>query len=204
MLELHTLTTVNLRHVNVRSERHGDELVPALDLELVWQTGNHSLDMLHRRLRGRLFDAELDDEFDDDDADGKLDLPVDPDFPHVAIPGLHYPLKLDAPDDVAGYVLLIDHGLGGKSDLKLHDCKVGKFRVTPIEGGSVEIMFRVSCSASIDERIAGKCSMAIGRDLSVTLEHVSTLSATADAAIAADKPSRLKRSRKGNGAGATA
>jgi len=42
-----------------------------------------------------------------------------------------------------GYHLCVEHGIGGKSDIKLGDCKVDKFKLAPVNGGSVQISFRV-------------------------------------------------------------
>ena len=163
--ELPDFTGVKLDNANSRMQKHGEENVPAIDLALTLVATNRVLDLIHHALRPTLFCAQ--------GAQGRqptqqeMDLPVD-DLPNVRFPHLDYPVKYDAM--LAGYTLTVDYGRGGESNLRLKTCDIKTFKVTPIEGGSVEIKFTVQCAEGVDERIVGKLSMLQQSEISIMLE----------------------------------
>lgn len=163
--ELLDFTGVKLDNVNSRMQKHREDNVPALDLAMTLTATNQVLDLIHHALRATLFCAK--------GAQGKsptqaeMDLPVD-DLPNVRFPHMDYPVKYDAM--LVGYTLTVDYGRGGEQNLRLKTCDIKTFKISPIEGGSVEIKFTVQCADGIDERIVGKLSMLQQSEISITLE----------------------------------
>jgi len=70
--------------------------------------------------------------------------------------------------DLTGYSLVIDHGMGGKSNLDIADCVLSKFRIDPKEGGTVTLDFLLE-SQDVPEKIFGKLATLKNRDVSITL-----------------------------------
>ncbi|MEJ7685667.1 MAG: hypothetical protein WKG52_00960 [Variovorax sp.] len=163
MLELLEPTTVKLANVQTRVEKHGDEEVMAIDLAVTWNTNNRSLTAIHKQLRAMLF-CDLRQEATGPQSE--MDLPVD-EQPNVRLPGVDYPIKLDFQQ--VGARVEVAFGIDDTTAIVLQLCKVQKFRVTPIEGGSAEIKFSVSSSADIDDHIIGTLSILQQRDISLKL-----------------------------------
>lgn len=163
MLELLEPTTVKLSNVQTRVEKHGDEEVMAIDLAVTWNTNNRSLTAIQKQLRNALF-CNLAQE--SDGAQAEMDLPVD-EMPNVRVPGMDYPVKLDFQQ--VGARVEVAYGIDDTTAIVLQLCKVHKFRVTPIEGGSAEVKFAISSSADIDDHIIGTLSILQQRDISLKL-----------------------------------
>lgn len=136
--EFPRLQKAKLSSVNVRSEKHGPELVPAVDIKIVVDASNDILGKFHPDLKAALyFRAEQ-------DAAGQADLiGVEPvtNLPNLRFPKLDSPLKWDHTG--AGYRLDIDFGLGGSSNLCMFGCEINNFGFACKEGGTVEVSFRV-------------------------------------------------------------
>jgi len=66
-----------------------------------------------------------------------------------------------------GYHLTVGYGVGGKSDIKLMDCKVDKFKFTPYGGGSVGIEFRVIVHPEVKD--VGKLCDMIQQEIEIKL-----------------------------------
>jgi hypothetical protein len=163
MLELLEPTTVKLSNVQTRVEKHGDEEVMAIDLAVTWNTNNRALTAIQKQLRNALF-CNLAQE--SDGAQAEMDLPVD-EMPNVRVPGMDYPVKLDFQQ--VGARVEVAYGIDDTTAIVLQLCKVHKFRVTPIEGGSAEVKFAISSSADIDDHIIGTLSILQQRDISLKL-----------------------------------
>jgi hypothetical protein len=163
MFELSQPTTVTLDNFQTRMQHHGDQLVPAVDLSLTWKTHNSALDALVPGLREMLFEkAEPEPEAEQ----AEMDLPVDE--LGVIRFALKYPLRPLL--DLHGMRLVVEYGLGGdRSDIVLSQCHVGKFEVTPINGGSVELAFKVSSAKDIDEDVTGRLPLMQQQDIVVRL-----------------------------------
>ncbi len=146
-----------LANFNARTEKSGPDEVPAADLELVV---NQSADVLAHfapSLRSYLFD------------DKSLDLA---DGAALRYPSMHYPIQFDR--EMTGASVAIDYGTG--KPMEFEDCKVNKFRITPIAGGSVQLGIRVQCKP--DEKQAGKLYMMQGSksvNLTITPAELPTL-----------------------------
>lgn len=163
MFELIEPTTVTLTNTQSRVEKHGDEDVMAIDLAVTWNTNNRSLLSIHKQLRDMLF---CDMRQAVDGSQEEMDLPVD-EMPNVRVPGIDYPVKLDFQQ--VGARVEVAYGISEVSAVVLQLCKVHKLRVTPIEGGSVEVKFAISSSADIDDHIIGTLSVLQQREISLKL-----------------------------------
>jgi len=71
-------------------------------------------------------------------------------------------------EDLTGYSLLIDHGMGGKSNLELVDCIVSNFRIEPKEGGTIIVGFLLE-SQDVPEKVFGKLATLKNREVQITL-----------------------------------
>jgi len=149
--------------VQTRVEKHGDEEVMAIDLAVTWNTNNRSLTAIQKQLRNALF-CNLAQEIDSPQAE--MDLPVD-EMPNVRVPGMDYPVKLDFQQ--VGARVEVAYGIDETTAIVLQLCKVHKFRITPIEGGSAEVKFAISSAADIDDHIIGTLSILQQRDISIQL-----------------------------------
>lgn len=156
------LTKAKLSSVNVRSEKHGPELVPAVDLKIVVDSSNDILAKFHPDLKEALyFKAQQEEE--QDQLEG-----IEPvtNLPNLKFPKLDGPLKWDHVG--AGYRLDIDFGLGGSSNLVMFGCEVNNIAFACKEGGTVEVAFRVQVS-DIEERILGKLAGLVQHEISIIL-----------------------------------
>ena len=91
----------------------------------------------------------------------------------------------------SGYTLVVDYGLGAKSNLELENVEVGKFIIDCKEGGTVELKFQCQCVAGLTERIIGKLALMIGQEISIELlapESVEVVGAPQDPLFPGYKP----------------
>lgn len=160
---LEKFTTVTLRSLNVRAEMHGKDPVPAVDIGFTLTGSNDLLDLFDPGLKAALYRAERDDDEDTED-----ELPgIEPvsDLRVLRSPSLSMPLKLNC--EYLGRNLVIDYGLGGKSNLELHG-DLNEFRLDAKQGGSSEIQFRFQASGPTDKAI-GKLGSLIKHDVKITV-----------------------------------
>lgn len=161
--EFPRLTKAKLSSVNVRSEKHGKELVPAADLKIVVDSSNDILDKFHADLKTALYykaQAEGEDQ-------GELDG-IEPvtNLPNLKFSRLESPQKWDF--EGSGYRLDVDYGLGEASNLEMFNCDVNSIAFTCKEGGTVELSFRVQVS-NIEERIIGKLAGLVQHEIHIIL-----------------------------------
>lgn len=181
-------TTVLLSNVNNRAEKHGDKTRPATDLMFLLTTNNEAL---------KFFDTQLLEAFYK--AAEKADAPdlVDQADP-AALTALKFPRLdpvLDWDQELTGYQVRVAHGIGGKSDIVLEDCKVDKFKFTLQQGGTVIIAFRVI--AHPEEDANGKLDHKIQTEVEIDLippepQTVQDLFA-GDQAAPAKKPTKAEQ-----------
>jgi hypothetical protein len=163
MFELESNTRLHVVNVNPRREKHGEDNVPAVDLKLRMEASNTVLAMFHGALRSALYHRSA---AASDNPQASLEgvAPVS-DLPNLRFPKLE-PIRWD--DELSGYTLRIDHGLGGKSDLVLEGCTINSFGIECKEGGTVVVTFRLQCNA-IAEREIGKLCLMIDQEIEATL-----------------------------------
>lgn len=156
MFELTDPTEATLTSVTNRSELHGEEKVPAISLGFTVETANTILDRLSDTLRTALYTK----------ASGQDGLPgVEETLPMLRTTCMDS-IAVDGSFD--GWTLNVDHGIDESEPITFGGCKVDKFRVSPKQGGTVELHFRVGTS-DIDAESLGLIGMKLGQDLSITL-----------------------------------
>lgn len=152
----------NVRSVNFRVERHGEEDRSAVDLKLELTRPATDLAMFGPQLRDALFWR------DPSSAEPSLLDEIDPSLekPNLRCPMLKGPFAIDV--SYVGCAVTIEWGLGGPSDIVLDPCKVNRVRIEPLEGGSVVISLRVQYSG-IDDKTAGRLAMLIDQETVVSI-----------------------------------
>lgn len=161
--EFQNTTKAKLASVNIRSEKHGAELVPAVDLKLTLDASNDVLLKFDPNLKESLYAAIPKDASQQQDLEG-----VDPvsDLKKLRFPKMAMPLKWE--HQGAGYELQIDYGLGGDSNLIIDKCDVNNFAMDCKEGGTVELSLRVQASG-VPEGILGKLAGLVQHDIHIVL-----------------------------------
>jgi hypothetical protein len=71
-------------------------------------------------------------------------------------------------EDLYGYALVIDHGIGGKSNLDISDCIVSKFKIEPKEGGTILVDFLIE-SQDVPEKTFGKLATLKNLEVKIAL-----------------------------------
>lgn len=156
------MAKVTILNVNVRSELHGDEHVPAADISIKLVTSNNILSEFDGSLRGMLYQKAKSEA-----AQAQLEgVEQVTDMPLLRCTTIEQPLKLKS--EYIGYTLTIDRGLGGESNIVVSECSVNKVRADCKEGGTVDLTFRVQAS-NLKEDVIGKLATMIGCETSVTL-----------------------------------
>lgn len=156
--QITTPTAATLRTVTPRTEIHGDEKVSAVSLGLSITGPNTLLDALDGgKLRHALYMAVPDQD----------ELPgVEPSTPLLRARGIEL-AKLAGTFE--GWTVTFEHGLGDDSAIVLGYSKVDNFRCKPMEGGSIELLFRVGTS-DINEEEAGALFGKLGQEVMVTIK----------------------------------
>lgn len=148
--------TAILRHINPRTEKHGDEDVPAAYLKIEIIDSNEMLSMFHPTLRSFLYVEQ--------DADEQLEG-MEPRLTKLRFGTLLERLTFDKA--LKGADVTIDFGVGGSSDIELQTVDVDKFRSTLMEGGSVSLEFRVKAQPT-GEQIK-KLYEVLGSEITLTV-----------------------------------
>lgn len=153
------LTTVKLISVNPRSETHGQDLVPALDLRFQREMSCAVLNLLHPELRDKLYvEASQGTLLGADEAQDGSELR----FPELSAP---FTWKAE----VAGYTLQIDYGLGDQSNIELTDCKLHKQVFETKEGGTCKVLFTVSATHNLTADAVGFLGLRVQHELHIRL-----------------------------------
>jgi hypothetical protein len=156
MFELTQPTEALLKTFTPRTEKHGDQEVSAASLGLKIAGANTLLDILQPGLRDALYMA----------VEGQDQLPgMPPNTPLLRVKGVES-VKLAACFE--GWTLKIDRGIDADDPFVIGGSKCDKYVVTPHQGGSVDIDFRVG-SSDIDETEAGWLYGHQKHDITITL-----------------------------------
>lgn len=149
-----TLDRVNAKiaHINIRTEKHGEDDVKAIDLKLEMKLPNTFLSQLSSTLRWSLYDKPA-----------EPDLADDKDY----LPTLRHPkmgpIKWD--DAVVGGDFII-HAPVSKNDLEF-TADVNSLVLTPEEGGTVQVSMRAQFEPENDE--IGKVAAFLGLSTEITI-----------------------------------
>jgi hypothetical protein len=163
---LTTTTPAKIDSVNCRSELNGKEQSPAVDLKISFDAPNSILAMFDGWLLTALYHKS--DAPPAPDAQASLDgVEEVSDVPNLRMPFLTSPLKWGK--EYSGYELVIDYGLGGKSNVVLSNCEVNNVQLAPKEGGTVTTTVRVQCSKGLTEKVLGKLATLVQHDVQILL-----------------------------------
>jgi hypothetical protein len=175
---------VRFSHLNVRTENHGDEEVTAIDLKLEWTTSNEVLEQFHPRLLAALYEAPSEAQ------QGLTGVPA-----ARAVRTFSELAPLAWHGEVPAAALVMHHGLGEGQDLKIGHAAADNFVMTPLDGGTVEVSFRVRAVCE-DERILGRLPLLLHRSLPMTL---TTLAGAGPMARAKGRKGKKKAGADGQG-----
>lgn len=168
--QLPDFTKVVIRSLNIRSENHGNDAVPAADIGFYMTGSNKLLLMLDP---GVFFGAYL-------PADGKETEPeldgVEPksDRPKLRWTHVKNPMTFD--NELVGRNLIIDFGTGGKSNLTLFG-DANTFKAHLHDGGTVDIEWRFQVSG-LDARMIGQLGAMLKHSVSLSMVASSVADGT--------------------------
>lgn len=160
MFSLPPATRAKLSSLNVRGEFHGSEVSTQIDLRFEVALPNAILDAFDPALRTCLYMRAP-------KAHPAAKLPelpgIEPvsDTPALRFPELGMPVKWEA--EAAGYALIVD-------GLELEDVKVGQIRLDCLDGGTVNMDFRVQTTTSPAPELIATLSSLVQRTISIALE----------------------------------
>lgn len=126
---------VKLNKVSTPMENHGQELKLGVVLTCQAVLPNTILKAFGTGLLESMYRKPTEEE--------RADLATDPDSLCMIKHPRMGPFSWDYESE--GYTAVVDHGLGGESNLKLVDCKVREIEITPMEGAVVQIKFNINC-----------------------------------------------------------
>jgi len=152
-----TEQTATLAHINVRTERHGEEPAGAADLKISFTDGNGVLSEFHSALRSWLYKQE--------ESPDQAEMPVGDALTVRRFGDLIEKIRLK--HELIGAKVLIGFGLGGASDIELDPADVDGFAAELMEGGSVIITFRVKCHPSGEQ--VKKLYEVLGNDITISI-----------------------------------
>lgn len=141
--------TATLENFNPRAEKNGPDKVPAADLKFLVNMGPEALNFFSPTLADFVFDRN-----------GPRDLA---DGMPLRDPHMVYPLVRD--EEMTGATVLVDYGVA--KPMEFADVKVNQFRLTPQEGGTTGVSFRVQCKP--DEKQAGKLYIMQEQGVTITI-----------------------------------
>lgn len=125
--------TATLESVNLRTEKCGPDKVPAADLKITAPQTADVLAHFSPTLKNFLFHTE-----------GTLDLAGG-----FELRDRHMVFPLARDEEMTGATVRIGYGPG--EPMAFEDAKVNAFKLTPMEGGSVIVGFRVQCRPTPDQ-----------------------------------------------------
>lgn len=156
MFEIRKTTEATLTAVTNRTEKHGDEDVPAVSLQISIEAANTLLDCIDPAIRQALYKA----------VDDQEQLPgVEPSTPVLRCNSFGT-LEIDRAHE--GWTLEIDAGIDEDAPMTFSGCKVDKFRVDAKQGGSVVLRMRIGTS-DVDADRLGALAMHNGQDIFMRL-----------------------------------
>ena len=150
--ELLNMTKGKCTNVNFKPQKHGDQDVMAVYINVNFDLPNSVLDMFDPRLRTKIYFSR------DDDAGQLVVAGVDQILPNLNFPFME---PFGWATEMTGCSIDVDYGLGqeGDSNLWLEGCKVCKFKVTPKEGGTVNVALQIqNATDQLTTDMCGKLS----------------------------------------------
>lgn len=156
MLEITEFTEARLASVTNRTEKHGDEDVPAVTLAVEITTDNTILDGICPGLRHALYKA----------VESQEQLPgIEQSTPVLRSNVVDKVLLTTAHE---GWRLQVDDGIDDTDPMDFEGVKVDKLKVDPKQGGSIVLGVRLGTSDVDSERL-GKLAMHNGQSIWIKL-----------------------------------
>lgn len=155
--------TAKLVGVNVRSEHHGDELITAVDLRLRVMLPNTVLDDFAPGLRAAFFSADPATVQKDEAGQGMLSLPIS-DAPNLRFPQVAGALKWD--EELPQCQV---HIQAKGHSVQLEQMHVGRFELTPHEGGSVLVSLTARSLHYPGEQAMGHLCAIVAHDVRLAI-----------------------------------
>lgn len=152
--------TAKLAHLNVRAEKHGDEDVGAADLKITFTDSSGILSEFHPTLRSMMYKAPKTPADQED-----IFEPAQESLTVRRFGTLIEVLRLK--HEVKGATVIIGFGLGGASDIELETVDVDHFSAELLEGGSVNLTFRVKCAPTSDQ--IARLYEVLGGEITITV-----------------------------------
>jgi hypothetical protein len=147
---------VKISSLNLRKERHGEELVSACDIGVSADLPNSELAHFHPLLKDSFY--MRDDNVQADLVDGDSHRPV---LKFPGFPAIKWPVDMD------GYQFVAHTGIGGPSEIRLMDVKIKKMVFLFKDGGTFHIQFSVQAHPSADE--SGRLADLIQEEVQISL-----------------------------------
>lgn len=159
---------IKVTNVNARTEKHGEDNVLALDLQIEARMSNDALSMFSPTLKNAFY-------FRDESIQGELidDKTHAPNLRNPLIGTIKYGAEFDHMQ------VRIHHGVRDEDDIVFSDAKVDKFKFICQEGGTVVIAFRAQVHPT--EKDAAKLLTLIQSEV-----HVSVISEVSDTDLQID------------------
>lgn len=155
MLQILEMTEATLATLTPRSEKHGDDEVPAVSLGLAMTVSNELLDSIDKDLAPRMFKHP-----DSKPIPGVRDA--------LTVLACNSIERVTLPTKYEGWTLQVDDGIDDTKPLTFGGCKVDKLSVEPMQGGSIVLRMRVGTS-DLDAERSGMLGMHVGRSIWITL-----------------------------------
>ncbi len=152
MFEVTEFTEARLASVTNRTEKHGDEDVPAVSLSVEIEAANTLLDVIDPSIRQALYKA----------VEGQDQLPgVEPATPVLRCNSFDVVALTTAHE---GWRLYVDDSIDEGDPMEFTGVKVDKLRVDAKQGGSIVLKFRLGTS-DVDADRMGKLGMCNGQSI---------------------------------------
>lgn len=160
MFHIDSMTKARVTSVAINGENHGKDIHPAVTLSLKASVGNDWLANLSGHLKSSFYMKGT-----SNSAQPELPGTEVSDMPVLRMPECG---PLPWTKEYTGLELVIDHGIGGDSDIVVADCKADNIVLTFKEGGTVELDFKLK-SNTADERTRGQLTSTIKRDIDIAV-----------------------------------
>ena len=172
MFQITEFTEAHLSTFTKREETHGDEKVPAITVGLKIEAPNTLLDVIDPSIRHALYKA----------VDDQEQLPgVEPATPVLRCNSFEKHSLTTAHE---GWTLCVDDGIDETEPMSFGGCKVDRFVVAAMQGGSIELSFRIGTS-DVDADRLGKLGIRHGHAIWITLKAPEKKPDAIDGSVAA-------------------
>lgn len=155
MFEITKFTEARLATLTSRSEKHGDDEVPAVSLGVELRVGNRMLDQIDSDLRQTFYRTP----------DSKSLPGMDDELTVLRCNSIE---RVGVPKKYEGWTLEVDDGADQSQPSSFGGCKVDKISFEPMNGGKIVLRLRIGTS-DLDKERSGMLGMHVGQPIWITL-----------------------------------